>query len=95
MSEETKKVNNNFLALVFSISANAWQQLGKLKNPLTDKTEKNLEHAKISIDILEMLKEKTKNNLTPEEEKLLISTLTDLQLNYVEELKKENIEKPS
>ncbi|HOK56429.1 MAG TPA: DUF1844 domain-containing protein [bacterium] len=70
-----------------------WQALGKISNPLTGKTEKNLEIAKQVIELLETLKEKTKGNLTEEEDKFLNSAIADLQLNYVEEVskgKKEN-----
>ncbi|MEW6039976.1 MAG: DUF1844 domain-containing protein [Elusimicrobiota bacterium] len=86
---DEKNVNKQFVSLVISLSAAAWQQLGKVQSVITGKVERDLDEAKVSIDILEMLKEKTKNNLTEEEEKLLLTTLTDLQLNYIEELKKE------
>ena len=81
------EANNLFVGLVISISASAWQGLGKIKNYLTGKMEKNMEQAKGAIDLLEMLKEKTKNNLNSDEEKILLTTIADLQLNYVEELK--------
>jgi F0F1-type ATP synthase membrane subunit b/b' len=63
--------------------------LGKLKNPATDKIERNLEQAKQSIDMLELLKEKTKNNLNDEQKRLIDGMLTDLRLNYVDESKKD------
>ncbi|MDD3725807.1 MAG: DUF1844 domain-containing protein [Candidatus Ratteibacteria bacterium] len=66
-----------------------WQSMGKVPNPLTGKVEKNLELAKRIIDITEMLREKTKGNLTKEEERVLSATITELQLNYVDELEKE------
>jgi hypothetical protein len=86
---EQEKVNEYFLSLIFSLSAAAMQQMGKIANPLSNKVEKNLEQAKVSIDIIEMIKEKTKGNLTSEENNLLSTTLSDLQINYVDELKKE------
>lgn len=70
-----------------------WQSMGKVKNPVTGKIEKNLELCKQVIDIMEMLKEKTKGNLTPDEERLLTGVIAELQLNYVDELKKPPIEK--
>jgi len=91
---EQEKLNEYFLSLVFSLSAAAMQQLGKLANPATDKIEKNLDQAKVSIDIIEMLVEKTKGNLTKEEDKLITSTLSDLQLNYVDELDKDKEPEP-
>ena len=87
---EQEKINEYFLSLVFSLSAAAMQQMGKISNPITNKTEKNLEQAKVSIDIIEMLFEKTKGNRTAEENKFLLSTLSDLQLNFVDELDKDS-----
>ena len=87
---EQGKVNEYFLSLVLSLSAASMQQMGKMTNPMTNKIEKNLEQAKISIDIIEMLVEKTKSNLTPEENKFISSTLSNLQLNFVYELDKDS-----
>ncbi|MFH0948580.1 MAG: DUF1844 domain-containing protein [Elusimicrobiota bacterium] len=87
---EQAKVNEYFLSLVFSLSAAAMQQMGKMANPMTNKIEKNLEQAKISIDIIEMIAEKTKGNLIVEEDKFLSSTLSNLQLNFVDELDKDS-----
>jgi len=70
-----------------------WQAMGKVANPVTGKVEKNLELAKQVIDIVEMLKEKTKGNLTEDEERILSATIAELQLNYVDELEKERKEK--
>ena len=61
------------------------QGLGKLMNPVSQKIEKNTIQAKESIDMLEMLKEKTKGNISPELSRLLDQFLTDLRLNYVDE----------
>ncbi len=78
-----------FITLVQQYQMQAWISLGKLKNPSTDKIERNLDLAKLSIDMLDMLKEKTRGNLTAEEERMLTQTLTDLKLNYVDEYEKE------
>ncbi len=78
-----------FITLVQQYQMQAWISLGKLKNPNTDKIERNLDLAKLSIDMLDMLKEKTRGNLTAEEERMLTQTLTDLKLNYVDEYEKE------
>jgi CheY-specific phosphatase CheX len=88
MAEEPK-LNMYFMSLVLSLSQAAMQQMGKITNPLTGKIERNLEQAKVTIDMLEMLKEKTKGNLVKEEERLISDTLATLQLNYVDEVKKE------
>jgi hypothetical protein len=88
MAEEPK-LNMYFMTLVLSLSQTAMQQMGKIVNSLTGEIERNLEQAKVTIDIVEMLKEKTKGNLVKEEEKLIGDTLATLQLNYVDEMKKE------
>jgi hypothetical protein len=64
------------------------QALGKMKNPLTGKIEKNLEQARQSIEIIEMLKAKTANNLSPESAKALDNFLAEIRLNYVDEMNK-------
>ena len=83
---EQEKINTHFLSLIYSLSAAAMHQLGKAAGAPDTKAEKNLDQAKISIDIIDMLNEKTRGNLTPEEEKLLTSILAKLQLDYVWEL---------
>ncbi|MCM8785950.1 MAG: DUF1844 domain-containing protein [Candidatus Omnitrophica bacterium] len=69
-----------------------WQALGKIPNPITGKIEKNLEMAKQIIEPLDVLKEKTNGNLNKEEYKFLEITISDLKLNYVEEISKEKNE---
>lgn len=78
-----------FAQLVVMFHAAAMQQMGKLKDPLTDKIERNLAAAQSSIDILDMLKEKTGGNLSNEEERMLNDILRELKLNYVDEVDKE------
>jgi len=58
--------------------------LGLFENPLTGKREVDLEQAKYSIDLLQILQDKMKGNLTEEEDKLLRSILYDLRMRYVE-----------
>lgn len=74
-----------FSFLVMSYQTAALMQLGQLKDPNTKKVEKDLETAKLSIDILGMLQEKTRNNLTEDEAELLDSVLRELRLAYVKE----------
>ncbi len=87
MAEEPK-LNMLFMSIVLSLSQAAMQHMGKITNPLTGKIDRNLEQAKVTVDMLEMLKEKTKGNLVKDEEKLINETLATLQLNYVDEAKK-------
>lgn len=82
---DAQKANELFVALIYSLQMQAMMNLGKLKNPATDTIEKNLEGAQVSIDMLEMLEEKTKNNITEEIERVLKTIISDLRLNYVEE----------
>jgi len=90
MVDESKHDINSllFTQLVMSFHAAAWQQMGKVTDPLTGKLERNLELAKNSIDILGMLGEKTKGNLAEHEAKFLQQVLTQLRMNYVEESNK-------
>jgi len=77
-----------FVFLVEQFRIQAWISLGKIKNPVSDKIELNLDMAKQAIEMLRMLQTKTRGNLTGDEERLLKSALSDLQLNYVDELQK-------
>lgn len=76
-----------FLDMVSLFGSQAMMALGKLANPMTGKAEKNLEAARLFIDMLEMLDKKTRGNLTPDESKVLQSSLADLRIMYVEESK--------
>ncbi len=78
-----------FFSLVYTFHTTALQQMGKIKNPLTDKIERDLEQAQMSIDILDMLEQKTKGNLDEEEQRFLKNILQELKLNYVDEVTKE------
>jgi len=77
-----------FASLVAMFHLAAMQQMGKIKNPLTDAIERNLDAARESIDMLDMLKSKTRGNLSGEEDQLLGQVLQDLKLNYVDETSK-------
>jgi len=81
-----------FMQLVMQNQQIAMMAMGKLKHPVSDKIERNLELAKISIDTLDMIKAKTKGNLSSYEEKYLDEVLRDLKLNYVEEVNKDQKE---
>ena len=79
------EVDLRFLTLIMSLATAAWSQLGKIPHPSTNKIEKDLEQAKMSIDFLRMLLEKTKGNLRPKEDELLTNTVSDLQINFADE----------
>ncbi|HSP86996.1 MAG TPA: DUF1844 domain-containing protein [Ignavibacteriaceae bacterium] len=82
-----------FMQLVMQNQQIAMMAMGKLKHPVSDKIERNLELAKISIDTLDMLKIKTKSNLSSYEEKYLDEVIRELKLNYVDEVNKDQKEK--
>jgi len=73
----------NFSTFIFSLSSAALFHMGEIADPQTGERNKDLPLAKHSIDTLGMLWEKTKGNLTKDEEKLLDSILTELRLRYV------------
>lgn len=74
--------------LIFMFQTAAFQQMGKIKNPLLEKMERDLQQAQISIDMIDMMHRKMQGNLSPEEEKLLKNVLQELRLNYVDEVSK-------
>ena len=78
-----------FVSLVIGLVQAAYVQLGKVKNEMTGAVERNLEAARITIDTLVALEEKTKNNLSPEEAEVLRRAVTELRMNYVDEVKKD------
>jgi len=75
----------NFVSFLISLSSSAFIHLGDMPNPVTGETEKNLPMAKQTIDLLGLLREKTRNNLLEEEEKLFDHLLYDLRMRYVKE----------
>ncbi len=73
-----------FSILVTSIASSAAMSMGLAPNPNTGKPEKDRAMAKFNIDLLSLLKEKTKNNLTEDEQKLINQLLQDLQVKFVQ-----------
>lgn len=87
-SNEMSKHDHVLAGLVFNLQAAAMQQMGKIQNPVTGEIEMDLEHAKSSIDILDMLKVKCRTDTPEELLKMIDGTVMDLQLNYMDEMKK-------
>ena len=87
-SSQRPPVQLNFHSYLIMLGAIGWQFLGKIPNPQTGKVVKNLMQVKEIIDLMSILEEKTKGNLTEEEDHVLKSTLSNLRLNYVNEIKK-------
>lgn len=87
--EESLSAKDLFLGLIHSFQAAAMQQMGKVPDPHTQKIERDLPQAKLSIDVLEMLQARTSGNLVGEEARFLQHVLTELRLNYVAELEED------
>jgi hypothetical protein len=77
----------NFSSFLLSLSTSALMHLGEVPDPATERVDKNLPLAQQSIDLLGMLREKTRGNLTPDEENLLDHLLADLRWRYVKAAK--------
>jgi hypothetical protein len=75
----------NFATFIFSLNSSALVQLGLIEDPSTGKKVKNLALAKQTIDILGVLEEKTRGNLSDDEENMLKNILYDLRMIYVKE----------
>ncbi len=73
----------DFNSFIFSLSTSALIQLGEIEDPFTKESAKNLPLARQTIDLIGMLKEKTKGNLTPQEERVIENILYDLRIRYV------------
>lgn len=87
MNEKDQQVREDhalFANLVVMLSTSAMQQLGKIVNPMTRKAEVDLQGARMAIDMLAMLRDKTRGNLTAAENRMLQDVLASLQLNYVQ-----------
>lgn len=82
---DPKELNPRFFGLISMFASACWQQLGKIPGQPGGTVSKDLEGAQSTIEILRMLREKTKGNLTGSEEKLLNDTIAALQENYEEE----------
>lgn len=82
-----------FMMLIQQHEQIAMMGMGKLKNPATDKVERDLKSAKYAIDTLVMLEKFTEGNLPKEMKGFLNQTLTNLRLNYADEKKKGGQEK--
>lgn len=78
----------NFASFILSLSTSAMVHLGLIKNPLTKNREEDIEVARQEIHIIEMLKEKTKGNLSDDEKRLIDDALFHLHTVFVEKVKK-------
>jgi hypothetical protein len=83
-STQSGELSQRFIEFVMMQAQNAALFLGQIPNPKTGEGEVNLELAKMFIDQLAMIQEKTRGNLSSEEAAVLRNTLSNLQMVYVE-----------
>lgn len=81
MDEEDAPPDIDFNTFILSLSTSALMHLGKL--PGTEEAPVNLAHARQAIDCIALLEQKTRGNLTGEEERLISEVLYDLRLRFV------------
>lgn len=86
--QQTALPEINFSTFVISLSTQALMHLGEIANPLTGKVEPDRTVAKQMIDIIGMLREKTRGNLNSGEDRLIEDILFDLRMKYVEAVRK-------
>ena len=72
-----------FDQLISSMVHTTWVSLGKIKSPITDKTEKDLHMASVNIDMVDMLYHRMDGNLSESEDKYLSQILSELKSNYI------------
>lgn len=84
-NKEEPQQSASFSSLVLMLATGVLQHLGAVENPITKKKEKDLSMAKLTIDTLAVLKDKTKGNLERDEETLLEKLIYDLKMNYLRE----------
>jgi len=80
-----QKLEASFSVLTMSIASSAAMALGLAPDPQTNETHKDKNMAKFNIDLLLMLRDKTKGNLNGDEQKFLESVISDLQIKFVQE----------
>jgi hypothetical protein len=81
-STNSADLTQRFIELVMMNAQQAALCLGQMAHPSTGKAEVNIEAAKMFIDHLEIIREKTRGNLNKDEEKILTSVLSELQMAF-------------
>lgn len=78
-----EKMEASFSMLLMSIASSAATEMGLSPDPTTGATRTDKNMARFNIDLLLVLKEKTKGNLTSDEERFLTSLISDLQMKFI------------
>ncbi|MFQ5964274.1 MAG: DUF1844 domain-containing protein [Candidatus Scalinduaceae bacterium] len=88
-SQKTKQQipEASFSLFIYSLATQTLINLGEVENPFNKKKEQDLDQAKFTIDTIQIIKDKTKGNLSDDETKYLDSVLYDLSMKYVEKSK--------
>ena len=89
MTNESYTEKQLFDMLISQSVYGVWIALGKMKNPVTDKTEVDLRSASLQIDMLEMINSRMEASLDKNEKEYIDKVLSELKMNFVEEEKKE------
>lgn len=89
-SDEKRQREALFMSLVAMLSENAMMALGKIVPPGADEPMLNLDVARVMIDTLDVLKERTEGNCSDEEKRFLEVQLTNLRLNFLETQKEQD-----
>lgn len=76
------------LSLALGLVQAAYMQLGKIRNEMTGKIERDLAAARVTIDTLAALETRTRGNRSESETQMFERALAELRLNYVDEMKK-------
>ncbi len=84
MSPKTNDIEANLSTLILSIGSSAAMAMGLAPHPQSGAIEKNREAAKFNIDLLVVLQNKTKNNLSSDEDAFLKNLISDLQMKFVQ-----------
>ena len=88
------ELDQHFFSLVSMFASACWQQLGKMPDQVSGETAKDLRGARATIDMMLMLRDKTRGNLTGTEAKLLGDTISTLEASYEEEAGQDLLSQP-
>jgi hypothetical protein len=88
---QNEKTTLLFVHLISSFKTSGMQQLGKIPNHITGKMERDLPQASMTINMLDMINKRCHGNMTDEEDKFLQQTLSELKLNYVDEIGRKDL----
>jgi hypothetical protein len=84
---EDEEMQMDFTSFALSLATSAMMQMGEIPDPMTGRPVENLQAARQTIDILNLLKDKTKGNLTPDENRVIDGLLYELRLKYLSKSK--------